>query len=39
MTKSFRARKPLTEVALTELGRKAFAEYAQTLGTLLGHGG
>ncbi|MFM7302359.1 MAG: winged helix-turn-helix domain-containing protein [Alphaproteobacteria bacterium] len=39
VTKSFRARKPLTEVALTEPGRKAFAEYVQALGTLLGHGG
>ncbi|MFM7778968.1 MAG: winged helix-turn-helix domain-containing protein [Alphaproteobacteria bacterium] len=39
VTKSFRARKPLTEVALTEPGRQAFAEYVQALGALLGHGG
>ena len=36
VTKSFRARKPLTEVALTEPGRKAFAEYLHALRKLMG---
>ncbi len=35
VTKSFRARKPLTEVALTEPGRKAFAEYLHALRKLM----
>ena len=36
VTKSFRARKPLTEVSLTEPGRKAFADYLQALRGLMG---
>lgn len=36
VTKSFRARKPLTEVTLTEPGRKAFADYLQALRGLMG---
>ena len=36
VTKSFRVRKPLTEVALTEPGRKAFAEYLHALRKLMG---
>jgi DNA-binding MarR family transcriptional regulator len=39
VTKSFRARKPLTEVSLTEPGRKAFADYLQALRGLMGEGG
>ena len=38
VTKSFRARKPLTEVTLTEAGRKAFADYLHALGKLVGLG-
>ncbi len=37
-TKSFRDRKPLTEVALTEPGRKAFADYLDALGRLVSTG-
>jgi DNA-binding MarR family transcriptional regulator len=36
VTKSFRARKPLTEVTLTEAGRKAFADYLDALRRLMG---
>ncbi|MCA3312598.1 MAG: transcriptional regulator [Roseomonas sp.] len=36
VTKSFRERKPLTEVALTEPGRNAFAEYLHALRKLMG---
>ncbi|MCA3343683.1 MAG: transcriptional regulator [Roseomonas sp.] len=36
VTKSFRARKPLTEVTLTEPGRNAFAEYLHALRKLMG---
>ena len=38
VTKSFRERKPLTEVALTEPGRKAFADYLDALGKLVSPG-
>jgi DNA-binding MarR family transcriptional regulator len=38
VTKSFRARKPLTEVTLTESGRKAFADYLHALRKLMGTG-
>jgi DNA-binding MarR family transcriptional regulator len=36
VTKSFRERKPLTEVTLTDPGRKAFADYLEALGKLMG---
>ena len=36
VTKSFRARKPLTEATLTEAGRKAFADYLDALRRLMG---
>jgi DNA-binding HxlR family transcriptional regulator len=39
VTKSFRERKPLTEVALTEPGCKAFADYLHALRKLTGRGG
>ena len=39
VTKSFRDRKPLTEVTLTEPGRKAFADYLDALGKLVSPGG
>jgi len=39
VTKSFRERKPFTEVALTEPGRKAFADYLHALRKLTGKGG
>lgn len=36
--KSFRDNKPLTEVTITEDGRRAFAAYLEALGSLIGGG-
>ncbi len=38
VTKSFRDRKPLTAVTLTETGRKAFADYLDALGRVVSQG-
>ena len=37
--KSFLGRKPLTRARLTEAGRKAFADYLETLAELVGKAG
>ena len=36
VAKSFRDRKPLTEVSLTQAGRSAFVKYLDLLGKLVG---
>lgn len=36
VAKSFRDRKPLTEVSLTQAGRSAFVKYLDSLGKLVG---
>lgn len=37
--KSFKDNKPLTEVTITEQGRRAFAAYLEALGSLIGGAG
>jgi DNA-binding HxlR family transcriptional regulator len=37
IVKSFRNRKPLTEISLTETGRTAFVRYLEALSTLIEH--
>ena len=36
VSKSFRGRKPLTEVSLTESGRQAFMNYLEAMSALVG---
>jgi len=36
VTKTFRGRTPVTYLALTKAGRRAFEDYTDTLGTILG---